>query len=289
MQKDILGKLIAWAEAQPSIRAMILTSTRARPDGLVDALSDHDVILAVTDVGEFTTSNAWMHGYGRPAAQWGDQHDLLGAETFFRGVVYDDGAKIDYMIWPDSLLERVAEADPLPTQLDAGYRVLIDKDHHTSRWPTPTYTAHIPPRPTAEEYRALVEEFWWSSTYVAKALWRGEVIFAKFALDHDAKHEAVRRMLEWRIELDHGWTLKPGAYGRGLERLLPPSIWNEFAATYVGANIEENWAALFATTDLFRKVATEVGNALGFEYPVEVDETITAHLEAVRGMPRPSG
>ena len=114
-------------------------------------------------------------------------------------------------------------------------------------------------------------------------------IFAKFALDHDAKHDALRKMLEWRIELDHGWTLKPGAYGRGLERMLPASIWNEFAATYVGANIEDNWAALFATTDLFRKVATEVGNALGFDYPVDVDETITAHLEAVRAMPRPTG
>ena len=96
-------------------------------------------------------------------------------------------------------------------------------------------------------------------TYVAKALWRGEVVFAKFALDYDAKFVALRRVLEWRIELDHDWSLRPGAYGRGLERLLPADISAELASTYVGTGIEENWDALFRTTALFRRVATEVG------------------------------
>ncbi len=152
----------------------------------------------------------------------------------------------------------------------------------TAGWPAATYRAHIPAKPTATEYRALVEEFWWDTTYVAKALWRGEVVFAKFVLDYDAKHGALRRMLEWRIELDHDWSLRPGAYGRGLERHLPDDLRSELSATYVGANIEENWSALFRTTALFRRVATEVGDALGYAYPLDVDEAVTAHLEAVR-------
>ena len=50
----------------------------------------------------------------------------------------------------------------------------------------------------------------------------------------------------------------------------------------MGADLEDNWNALFRTTALFRRVATEVGDAFGYTYPLEVDEAVTAQLEAVR-------
>ena len=166
--------------------------------------------------------------------------------------------------------------------LGVGYRVPLDKDARTSGWQPPAYRAHIPAQPTKAEYDALVDEFWWDTTYVAKSLWRGEVVFAKFSLDYDAKFVALRRFLEWRIEIDHDWSLKPGAYGRGLERLLPADIWSELASTYVGTGIEDNWTALFRTTALFRRVATEVGHSLGYAYPEQLDDAVTAHLDRVR-------
>lgn len=281
-EADVLARLVAWGEAHPSIRALVLTSSRARDDETVDVLSDYDLIVAVSDVALFVESDAWMSAYGRPLARWGDEHQDYGITTYFRGVVYSDGVKVDFTIWPDEVLDGVANDSALPEDLDVGYRVLLDKDGRTSSWPPATYRAHIPALPTEAEYRALVEEFWWDTTYVAKSLWRGEVVFAKFALDYDAKLVALRRFLEWRIELDRDWSWRPGAYGRGLERLLPADLWSELAATYVGAGIEDNWSALFRTTALFRRVATEVGDAVGYAYPIEVDEAVSAQLEAVR-------
>jgi aminoglycoside 6-adenylyltransferase len=283
----VLGKLLEWCGAEARIRAVILTSSRATPDRRADLLSDYDVILAVQDPAAFAGEDGWVSQYGAPAARWGDESELLGLPTSFRGVVYADGVKIDYTIWPEEMLQRASAADALPEGLDVGYRVLLDKDGRTDGWLPPTYRAHIPAPPTEAAYRAQVEEFWWSATYVAKALWRGEVVFAKFVLDQDMRLGPLRRVLEWRIELDHDWSLRPGAYGRGLERLLPPDLAAELAATYVGAGVEENWDALFATAALFRRVATEVGAALGHGYPLEdVDEVVTAHLEAVRVLPR---
>jgi hypothetical protein len=43
--------------------------------------------------------------------------------------------------------------------------------------------------------------------------------------------------------------------------------------------------ALFRTTAFFRRVATEVGDALGYEYPEDVDDAVTAQLRGVRGLP----
>jgi aminoglycoside 6-adenylyltransferase len=71
-------------------------------------------------------------------------------------------------------------------------------------------------------------------------------------------------LLEWRIEIDHNWSWKPGAVGRGLKKYLDSRTWGEFANTYVGEDIDENWDALFKTTALCRRIALEVGEAPGY-------------------------
>lgn len=285
--KDVVGKLVAWGMAHPLIRAMILTSSRTRPDGPVDLLSDYDLILAVSDVGPFAFDDAWTSDYGSPMVRWGDQSEMHGLTTYFRGVVYQDYVKIDYSIWPVELLDHITASASLPDQLDVGYRVLFDKEQRTAGWKPPSYQAHIPTRPAQAEYQALIEEFWWSTTYVAKSLWRDDLVFAKWVLDQDLKLETMRRMLEWRIEIDHNWSVKPGVYGRGLKQLLPPDIWREFAGTYVLLDVEETWAALSRVIALFRQVAADVGNVLGYTYPQEVDDLVSAYLEAIRKMPSP--
>ncbi len=284
-EKDVVDKLVAWGTGHPLIRAMILTSSRTRPDGPVDLLSDYDLILAVSDVKPFTSDDTWISDYGRPMVRWGDQGQMHGLTTYFRGVVYQNYVKIDYSIWPVELLERIAAYGSLPDQLDVGYRVLLDKDQRTAGWKPPSYQAHIPTRPTAAEYQALVEEFWWGTTYVAKSLWRDELVFAKWILDQDLKLETLRRLLEWRIELDHHWSVKPGIHGRGLKQLLPPNIWQQFASTYVSLDTEETWAALDRVIALFRQIAADVGNALGYTYSQQVDDQVSAYLEAIRQMP----
>ena len=287
-EENVLAELVAWGGREEDVRALVLTSTRAQEDDSADALSDYDLIVAVRDPDGFVARSGWVGARGPKLVSWSDEDELLGERTTFRGVVYPDGVRVDFTIWPAVLLERIADADAVPDDLDLGFRILLDKDGSTARWGTPTYRAHIPKPPTQAEFEAIVDEFWWSTTYVAKALWRGEVVFAKFVLDQDMRLGALRRVLEWRIELDHDWSLLPGVYGRKLERRLPPDLAAELHATYVGADIEENWDALFLTTVLFRRVATEVAAALGYRYPIEVDEGVTAQLEAVRAMPPPN-
>src|SRR5436309_13139309 len=102
-EKEVVDKLVAWGTAHPLIRAMILTSSRARPDGPVDLLSDYDVILAATDAERFGREDAWLSDYGRPMVRWGDQSELYGLTTYFRGVLYEDMVKNDYSLWPDAL------------------------------------------------------------------------------------------------------------------------------------------------------------------------------------------
>ncbi len=285
-ETEVLGWLLAWAQPEAAVRAVLMTSSRGRPTGPVDVLSDYDLILVVSEAERFREDEAWQRAYGPPLARWGDQSTEAGLTTSFCGVVYADYVKIDYTVWPLALMDRFTQTGVLPAELDAGYRVLLDKDARATGWPAPTLRAYVPARPTAADYQALVEEFWWAATYVAKSLWRDELVFAHWCLDNELRAGVLRRLLEWRLELDHAWSLRPGVLGRGLKQQLPPDLWAGLQATFPGPALEDHWAALSATTALFRRVAREVGAALGYAYPAEIDERMTACLAAVRTLPR---
>jgi aminoglycoside 6-adenylyltransferase len=284
-EEKVLEKLISWGEADSRIRAMLMTSTRARERGKTDSLSDYDIILVVTNAEEFAQNEGWISDFDTPMVQWGDEADFLGQKDYFRGVVYDNYVKIDYSIWHVSLLSKITQEPKLPDELDAGYRVLFDKEGETAHWKAPTFRAYIPLPPTEKEYSALVEEFWWSTTYVAKSLWRDEFVFGRWCLEVDIKIESLRRLLEWYIEIQRDWNHRPGVLGRGLKQALPADIWQELEQTYQGADIAGTWDDLYRLIPLFRHVAIEVGNALGYAYPQEVDDKVSAYLKVIQNLP----
>lgn len=281
---DAIDRLVSWARNQPLVRAMILESSRASDRASVDLLSDYDVLLVVSDTRPFSQDETWLQDFGKILVLFRDKGRTHGLATYNRLVLYEDGTKIDYIVWSVALLQRVLGASRLPDLLDHGYQVLVDKDHLTSELKPPTYSAYIPQRPTAQAYQSLIEEFWWETIYVAKNLWRDELVQVKYNLDFVMKFALLRRLLEWRIELDHNWSWKPGVIGRGLKQQLDRRTWDEFASTFVGHSIEENWHALFQTTALFRRVAMEVGDALGYRYPSELDERVTSYLQSIRNL-----
>jgi aminoglycoside 6-adenylyltransferase len=196
-------------------------------------------------------------------------------------VLFDDGTKVDFGIWPLVLMERSREAGQLPGEFDTGYRILLDKDDVAGALPPPTHTAFLPHRPTHDEYQSLIEEFWFVTTYVAKYLWRDELVPVKTILDYELKYLVLLKLFEWRIGIDYDWSVKPGFFGRGLGRYLAAATWAQFEETFVGPDRPANWTALYTTIDLFRRVATSVGEALGFIYPRDVDTKMMAYLRQI--------
>jgi aminoglycoside 6-adenylyltransferase len=284
---DVLRQLIRWAGERDSIRAMLLTSTRARPQGPIDLLSDYDVVLVVEDIREFFQDRSWLEDFGRVLVAYWDEIEPdpdHGIEQSGNVVHYDDGLKIDFRLWPVALLRRIADSPELADELDAGYRVLLDKDSLTTGLRQPTYRAYVPTKPDEETYLMWINDFFSDAPYVAKFLWRDELLPARWVLDQDMKHKYLRRMLEWRMERDHGWSEPTDWLGKGLKKRLPADVWEELEATYAGAGIEENWEALFRTLALFRRAAVEVAEDLGYAYPRELDRRVTAYVNAIRDL-----
>lgn len=287
--RDVIRRLVRWADERVAVRAMLLTSTRADPHATVDIFSDYDIVLVVADIRPFFADRSWLQDFGETLVVYWDPvypEPDYGIEQTGNVTQYADGLKIDFRLWPATLLRRIAQASVLPPGLDAGYTVLLDKDHLTDGMRPPSYRAYIPTRPTREIYQTLIEEFLNDAPYVAKFLWRDELLPAKWCLDYDIKHVYLRRMLEWRMERDHGWSVPAGNLGKGLKKRLPPAIWGELERTYVGAGTAANWEALFRTLALFRRVAIEVGEDLGYSYPHDLDRRVTAYVQAMKDVVR---
>jgi aminoglycoside 6-adenylyltransferase len=294
-EQHILERLTRWGRARDDVRAIVVTSSRASPLAPIDALSDFDPIIVVTEVRPYYDDRGWLGDFGPVLVVYRDpirREDRL--ETFGYVTQYENGLKIDFTLWPvprlaqitTQITPQITAAPTLPDEFDAGYRVLLDKDGLTVGWPPPTFRAYIPAPPAEADYLTRVELFFHEATYVAKYLWRDDLVAARHILENGMLQANLYPMLVWRSEIDHGWTVKPGQYGRRLKRWLRPELWVMLEATYVNADVAANWEAMFRMIDLFRKVAVEVASVLGFSYPHALDERAVRYLRRVQALDR---
>jgi aminoglycoside 6-adenylyltransferase len=280
---EILSQLHDWAVENDHIRAMLLTSSRTNPHAFTDLFSDYDVELFVTDLQPFLRNDAWLETFGSILVCW-PQRPVENDYWITRLVLYDDGVRIDFQISTQDSLAQLVNLPQLPPEYDNGYTILLDKDNLTPPLKPPSYTGYPILKPTEEEYVALMYDFWWDTTYVAKSLWRDELYFAKYMADHVIRFDYLQKLLEWYIGVRHDWSVNPNKHGRWFKRYLDPETWQELETTFAGAHIPDNWTALFNTTTLFRRLSLEIAHNLGYTYPADLDNRVTGYLLKVKNL-----
>jgi aminoglycoside 6-adenylyltransferase len=281
----VIRNLLEWGTSNDAVRAMLLTSTRAIPGGKTDAFSDYDVILVVRDIHPFVNDHRWIATFGEVlVAYWDPVHpDPDSGITQSGNVVqYTGTLKIDFTLWPPEILQRLATQPALPAELDAGYRILLDKDHLTATLPEPSGKGYLPTPPDEKTFLLTINDFFIGVPYVAKCLLRNDLLPAKWCLDYDMRFVYLQPMLEWWVECQGGWTIPVGINGKGLNRTLPPDIWADVESTLSGASLADNWNALFRMISLFRRTARDVAVHLGYTWPDDLDHRVTAHAHWMR-------
>ena len=63
-QGQAISRLVRCADGKDLVRAMLLTSTRARPRAPVDVLSDYDVGLVLEAIRRFFEPRFWLEDCG---------------------------------------------------------------------------------------------------------------------------------------------------------------------------------------------------------------------------------
>ena len=271
----VLETLQRWAEDNERIRGMVLTSSRVIPGSTIDFLSDYDIELYVADLAPFMAGDEWLEFLGPIMVRWPYKpRSTMDPDWITRLVLFQDGVRVDFQITANPEVPADAYAN--------GGRILVDKDQLFEYLEEPTYTKYLVKKPTHQQYEELVHEFWWDAIYVPKYLWRGELPFAKYMLDHTLRHCFLHPVIEWYIGSLTDWIANPGIWGRRFKYYLDAELWWQLEGTYAGADLEENWAAFFTMLDLFSRLSRDVGSFLGLKYPRKLEEDVREYCMWIR-------
>jgi aminoglycoside 6-adenylyltransferase len=280
-EQEMLDLIVNTAEKDERIRAVIMNGSRVNPNAPRDPFQDFDVVYIVTDVAPFRHNYEWIERFGEMMIMQmpEDMADPppIGDGSFVYLMQFADGNRIDLSLVPAAKVDELEE--------DSLSLVLLDKDGMFETYGPPSERDYLPCPPTSKGFAGCCNEFWWVCPYVAKGLWREEILYAKYFLDHFVRDQLMK-MIEWYVGQRTEYTRSPGKYGKYLQDYLEPEVWGKLLRTYSEAGYERTWEALFATCDLFRRVAVEVADFNGYEYPRGDDERVRAHLEHVRDLPR---
>lgn len=283
-EQQMLDLILATAQNDGRIRAVIMNGSRTNPNAPRDPFQDFDVVYIVTDVDPFRRNLEWIQRFGEmmilqmPEDMQDSPPDNGGYFAYL--MQFMDGNRIDLGLFTmDQWKQHNGDQDSLSV-------LLLDKDGSIGPFRPASEADYLPKRPGAKAYADCCNEFWWVSPYVAKGLWRGEILYAKSMLGEVVRNAELMKMLTWHIGLRTDFQVSPGKQGKYFQRYLEPELWDALLKTFSDAGYEHTWDALFAACELFRRVAIPIAEHYGFEYPFEEDRKVFAHLQHVRSLPK---
>jgi aminoglycoside 6-adenylyltransferase len=279
-EKEMLDLILTTARNDERVRAVIMNGSRVNPEAPKDFFRDYDIVYIVTEKESFLADPGWIKIFGELMILQlpDDMSDPPPGGKDYYGYLmqFADGNRIDLSLLPVNKLLKM-EQDSLTLNL-------LDKDGILPAFPPPNLSGYLPKLPTAKNFFDCTNEFWWVSPYVAKGLWRHEIVYAKLMLDLYVR-EQLNKMLDWYVGVRTDFQKFPGKMGKYLEKYLEPELWQLLLSTYSDADYDHTWEALLTMGDLFRRIAIPVAEYFGFTYPSGDDERVTAHLHHVRRLP----
>ncbi|MDR6921055.1 AadS family aminoglycoside 6-adenylyltransferase [Chryseobacterium sp. 2987] len=284
-REEKLKQIISWAEDNPDVRAVLLTSSLVNPYAPVDDFSDLDVELVFENRAPYETHNDWLSLFGTPISMIEEDDRVFEGKHAMKMVLYRDHVKVDFKLYQKEDFLAEIQQDSLPEDWDVGYKILVDKDDLTKELKPPTYQSVMIHKPKEEDFNKLINDFWWDTTYVAKCLQRGDIFYAKFMTENVIRTDYLVPLIEWHIGESQGWNnITTNKHGRLFPKYLPEDLWNRVESTFSGSNIEDNWISLLAFADLVHELGAALAQKLNFIYPTKLEEDIRNYLAEVKAM-----
>ena len=275
-ESQMLELILSAARADERVRVVGLNGSRANPGARRDRFQDYDVAFLVTEMDSFLSDHGWVDLFGeRLMMQMPESMSLFPPSLggwFTYLMLFADGNRIDLMLIPLTDLEKYLQNDRQTV-------VLLDKDGRVPALPPPDDSTHHVRKPPAACFADCCNEFWWVSTYVAKGLCRGELLYSAWHMEQCVR-EMLLLMLSWRAGARHDFGVSVGKCCKSLRPFLSQTEWETLLSTYRLDSEAHCCAALWAAVELFRAASREVAQAIGTGYP-DFDSKVTPYLHSL--------
>jgi aminoglycoside 6-adenylyltransferase len=280
-ESEMYELILGVARRDERIRAVVLNGSRANPNAVKDDFQDYDVVYFVTKIESFTQNHDWIDVFGKRAIlQMPDLMRLPGYENetenfrFAYLMLFKDGNRIDLTLFAVDAIQTRFAYDSLSV-------LLLDKDNRFGELPPASEADYLIKKPTEKEFRDVRNEFWWVLPYVAKGLARGEIFYAKDALEQTVR-KMFMQMIEWHVGASEHFSVNPGKSGKFLKRYVDDEFYEILLLTYPDAAPENVWRAVFLMAEIFDQTARRVAGRLDFEYHAEESENVVKYLENIK-------
>jgi len=304
-QRLWIEQFTAWAKARDDVRAALVVGSHGRTDHYPpDEWSDVDVLFVTTEPKRYVGDNAWMHDIGSFWTGVMSPHETFGdlLPVFCGFSVYEGGLGVDFFIlsnartkWmtrairllnrypvlrrclPGSVASLGAEAGDI---FRHGARVLFDKDSLAEQLVQATRAVPVtPPSPPSRQvFQREIDDFWVGPTRVAAYLRRGQLMAAMKLVDSGKRFLA--RWMEWHARAKNDWQDDGVSYRlKWIDRWADPRALAALPGIHARYETGDMWRALFEMMDLFRWLAAETADLLGYDYSPDVGTKISAWVE----------
>jgi aminoglycoside 6-adenylyltransferase len=296
-------RFVAWAQTQPDIRAAFVVGSRARTDHPADEWSDLDISVITTKPERYLASTDWLKNIGDYWLTF--LEPTATGSGMERRVLFEGALDVDFAIAPCARVKQAARFLPLLRRfpvlfrllpkgmaqriredvaeaaevLGHGVRVIVDKDRLAAKLPLVFAEAQPYRPPTQRDFLNAVNDFWYHTVWGTKKLRRGELWVAKSSCDSYLKR-LLLRMMEWHARATKGPDYDTWQLGRFLEEWADHRALAGLRDAFAHYDEEDVRRALLATMDLFRWLAIETAERLGYPYPSVADERVTEWVKA---------
>lgn len=280
-EKEIFDMIFKIAENDKNILAVYLNGSRTNPNVPKDKYQDYDIVFVVNNTLSFLNNNDFLKLFGEAAiisqpdlndTSFGLCADFSKSYTYL--MIFKDGVRIDLRLLTKEKMNEEYKKDSLTVPL-------MDKNNILPKIPPSNDKIYHIKRPSAEEYRACCNEFWWCLNNVAKGIARDELPYAMEMFNYYTR-EMLNKMIEWYIGINTGFSVSAGKMGKYFKKYLPPDLYNMYQKTYSDSNYDNLWNSVFTACDLFRITAKFVSVHLNYKYNQNEDINITEYISKIK-------
>ena len=276
VMKQLEESIAGWAKTQPNLRAILVVGSKARNDHPGDQWSDLDLQVFATDFQEYLSGTDWLGYFG---AVWMCLPFHPAGSEPQRLAIFAGGHKVDFHFFPLSELLRMVQMQTLDDVYLRGYYALLDKDGLAAKLPPAPGKPFPGDMPSVDSFMLCVSMFWFGALACAKMIWRGDLWSVKTGDSRLKSH--LLSMLEWHARAVHGWEYDTWHSGKFLFEWTDPLSRQTLYEIFAHFDRQDSKRALFATMDLFRRLARETADRLGYTYPSSLDEQISHAIAAI--------
>ncbi|QSX04662.1 aminoglycoside 6-adenylyltransferase [Sedimentibacter sp. zth1] len=274
-EQEMFDLILNFAKTDVRVRAVYLNGSRANPNAPKDKYMDFDIVFVVTDFESFTSNNNWIDIFGErlilqmpEAMRYPD-----GSGHFNWQMLFTDGNRIDLTLIPNVKLELIEN--------DSATVVLLDKDGILPSFPPASDNDYIVKPPDELFYYSCCNNFFWCMQNVAKGIVRDELPYAMGMYNYIISAE-LNDMVSWYIGTKNSFNVSTGKMGKYFKKYLSTDLYEQYTNVYPNGDYENIWDCVFNACDLFRKLANQVGNCLGYTYNNQDDEGIITYLQKMK-------